>query len=147
MVVMKHLRYFFSELAEHELPVEYHVYMYHLSSMCRYLSNMSMIWTLIKNHYNNRIIRNRNINKWSLKSPQPQCHRGHFYTCIRMSWHGIIIITSLWPSSTIWRHRSGSTLAQVMVWCLMAPNHYLNQCWLIIGKVHWHSSEGKVHGR
>ena len=24
---------------------------------------------------------------------------------------------------------SGSTLAQVMAWCLMAPSHYLNQCW------------------
>ena len=25
-----------------------------------------------------------------------------------------------------------STLVQVMAWCLMAPSHYLNQCWLII---------------
>ena len=23
-----------------------------------------------------------------------------------------------------------STLVQVMAWCLMAPSHYLNQCWL-----------------
>ena len=30
------------------------------------------------------------------------------------------------------RHKSCSTLAQVMAWCLMAPSHYLNQCWLII---------------
>ena len=35
--------------------------------------------------------------------------------------------------------RSGSTLAQVMAWCLTAPSHYLNQCWLIINEVHWHS--------
>ena len=28
-----------------------------------------------------------------------------------------------------WRHRSGST--QVMAWFLMAPRHYLTQCWLI----------------
>ena len=48
---------------------------------------------------------------------------------------------SLWPSDTIWRHRSGSTLAQVMACCLTAPSHYLNQCWLIINKVQWHSSE------
>ena len=39
-------------------------------------------------------------------------------------------------------HRSGSTLAQVMACCLTAPSHYLNQCWLIIRKVLWHSSEG-----
>ena len=31
-----------------------------------------------------------------------------------------------------WRHRSGSTLAQVMACCLTAPSQYLNQCWLII---------------
>ena len=29
-----------------------------------------------------------------------------------------------------------------MVCCLTAPSHYLKQCWLIISKVHWHSSEG-----
>ena len=39
---------------------------------------------------------------------------------------------SFWPSDTIWRQRSVSTLAQVMACCLTAPNHYLNQCWLII---------------
>ena len=26
-----------------------------------------------------------------------------------------------------------------MAWCLMAPSHYLNQCWLIIKDVLWHS--------
>ena len=37
------------------------------------------------------------------------------------------IINSLWPNDAIWRHRSGSTLAQVMACCLAAPSHYLNQ--------------------
>ena len=46
------------------------------------------------------------------------------------------------PSDAIWRHRSGSTLAQVMACCLTAPSHYLNQCWLIISEVLWHSPEG-----
>ena len=40
-----------------------------------------------------------------------------------------------------WHHRTWSTLVQVMVCCLMAPSHYLNQCWLIICKVQWHSEE------
>ena len=44
-------------------------------------------------------------------------------------------VNSLWLSDTIWRHKSGSKLAQVMACCLMAPSHYLNQCWLIITKV------------
>ena len=52
-----------------------------------------------------------------------------------------ILINSLRPSDTIWRHKSGSTLAQVMACCLTAPSHYLNQWWPIISKVHWHSSE------
>ena len=49
---------------------------------------------------------------------------------------------SWWPSDATWHHGSGSTLAQVMACCLTAPSHYLNLCWLIISKVHWHSHEG-----
>ena len=48
---------------------------------------------------------------------------------------------SLWPSDAMWRHRSGSTLAQVMACCLTAPSHYLNQCWLMISEVLWHWSD------
>ena len=51
-------------------------------------------------------------------------------------------LTSLWPVSEVIRqHRSGSTMAQVIACCQMAPSHYLNQCWLICG-VQWHSSKG-----
>ena len=50
-------------------------------------------------------------------------------------------LNSLWPSDAIWRWRSWSTLIQVMACCLTAPSHYLNQCWLIISKVLWLSSE------
>ena len=56
------------------------------------------------------------------------------------------LLNSLWPSDTIWRQRSGSTLAQVMACCLMAPSHYLNQCWHISSKVEWRSSNGKFTG-
>ena len=56
-------------------------------------------------------------------------------------------LNSLRPSDAIWRHRSGSTLAQVMACCLTALSHYLNQCWLIISKVLWHSSEGIIMRR
>ena len=42
----------------------------------------------------------------------------------------------------LWRHHgTWSTLVQVMACCLMAPSHYLNQCWLIIKGVLWHLSE------
>ena len=49
-------------------------------------------------------------------------------------------LNSFGPSDAIWRRRSGSTLAQVMACCLMAPSHYLKQCWLTISKVQWHAS-------
>ena len=32
---------------------------------------------------------------------------------------------SLWPGNAIWQRRCGSTLAQVMACCLIAPSHYL----------------------
>ena len=53
-------------------------------------------------------------------------------------------VNSLGPSDAIWQHRSRSTLVQVMACCLMAPTHYLNQCWLIFSKVQWHSVEGNL---
>ena len=53
-----------------------------------------------------------------------------------------MFLNSLGPSDAIWRQKSGSTLVQVMACCLTAPSHYLNQCWLIISKVSWHSFEG-----
>ena len=54
----------------------------------------------------------------------------------------LILVNSWWPSDTIWRQRSGSTLAQVMVCCLKAPNHCLNQCWLVRNVV-WPTSNFK----
>ena len=56
----------------------------------------------------------------------------------------LICINSLGPSDAIWCWRSWSTLVQVMACCLTAPSYYLNQCWLIISKVLWHSSEDIV---
>ena len=40
-----------------------------------------------------------------------------------------------------------STLVQVMVWCMMAPNHYRNQCWLITRGALYiiaHDHEGEI---
>ena len=52
------------------------------------------------------------------------------------------VIKSLWPNDAIWRHRYGSTLAQVMAWCRQAaPSHYLNQYSIFIKGVAWHSLE------
>ena len=66
----------------------------------------------------------------------------YIYICIDGSLKQVSAqrINSLWPSNATWRHRTGSTLFQVMDCCL-TPRHYLNQRWLIIGKVHWQSSK------
>ena len=53
---------------------------------------------------------------------------------------GLYFVNSSWPGDAIWRHGTRSTLAHVMACCLTAPSHYLNQCWLIICEVPWHSS-------
>ena len=53
---------------------------------------------------------------------------------------------SLRPSDAIWRQWSWTTLAQIMACCLTAPSHYLNQCWLIIRGVLWHTSESSFAG-
>ena len=60
---------------------------------------------------------------------------------------GIHLLNSLWSSDAIWRHRFGLTLAQVMACCLMVvPSHYLNQYWLIMSEVFWHSLEDNLTG-
>ena len=45
-----------------------------------------------------------------------------------------VFINSLCPGIVIWRHKAGQH------WCLMAPSHYLHQCWLTISEIRWHSS-------
>ena len=44
---------------------------------------------------------------------------------------------SFYYNNTIWWYWFRS-LAQVMAYCLMTPNHYLNQWWLLISEVQWH---------
>ena len=69
-----------------------------------------------------------------------QRYTPHIYSYDCKIW--CIIEHSWWPSDAIWRQGSRSTLVQEMPFCLTAPSHYLNQCWLVITKVQWCSSEG-----
>ena len=63
-------------------------------------------------------------------------------TCIASMTLTELDFNSLVPSDAIWRHRTWSILIHVMAWCLMAPSHYLNQCWLLISEVLWYSPQG-----
>ena len=56
------------------------------------------------------------------------------------------LVKPMWPIDTIWWHRCRSSLAHVMACWQLAPSHYLNQCWLIISEVLWHSPEGNFIG-
>ena len=49
-------------------------------------------------------------------------------------------VNSKWHSDVLWRHRSRSTLVQIMACCMTAPSHYMNQCSLLTDEVLWHSS-------
>ena len=87
------------------------------------------------------------LNEMHLKSlSQAQCVNsvGRYLSSVKycsiQSWPlDGLYFNSLGPSDAIWRQRSGTTLAQVMACCLAAPCHYLNQYWLIISEVQWHS--------
>ena len=50
-----------------------------------------------------------------------------------------LTVNSLQANDAIWWHRSGSTLAYLMACCLTAPSHYLNQHWLVIKGLLWHT--------
>ena len=75
---------------------------------------------------------------WLIPVHLGMLHLGH---CMSSEWSLMSeIVNSLWPSDAIWQHRScrfGTILAQVMACCLEAPNHYLNQLWLLISEVLW----------
>ena len=85
---------------------------------------------------------------------EPRTHQfeiNHSITHSLVSWHLYIKsgcrgqwVNSLQPSGTIWWHKSGSTLAQVMACCLTAPRHHLNQSGLIISKVLSHSPDNSL---
>ena len=62
-------------------------------------------------------------------------------TVLQDPWCCTFTVNSLRLIDAIWRHRSGSTLAQAMACCLTVPGHYLNQCWLMISDVLWHSPD------
>ena len=58
-----------------------------------------------------------------------------------LRWH-ISCLNPLWPSDTIWQHRSGSTY-WLMQW-LTTPSHYRNPCWLTFKGFLWHSAESNL---
>ena len=82
--------------------------------------------------------RSHKISLWFPKDSLTKLRSSHWCTqgylgwtlYFRESW--LWTFNSLWPGDAIWWHKSGSTLAIVMVCCgLVAPCHHLNQCWFL----------------
>ena len=72
----------------------------------------------------------------------PLCAKSTFAVSDNSNSAPVCLLNSLWRRDAKCRHKSGSTLAQVIAWHLTVPRHYLNQCWLNVSKAHWHSSAG-----
>ena len=64
-----------------------------------------------------------------------------YFSRFLVCWESILAINSLAAGGVICGHETWSTLDQVMAWCLTAPSHCLNQCWLIFSEILWHSSK------
>ena len=97
-------------------------------------------------HINSFLVEDRGLYFINLKAANELVYHGidsNFINLVLM-WHfdfSTRIINTLWPNDVIWWRWSWSTLAQVMACCLTAPSHYLNQCWLMISGVLWHSPD------
>ena len=72
-----------------------------------------------------------------VKQPWRYGHIYHHNTLVLITMIPPRMVNSMWPSDIISHDRSLSTLVQVLACCLMAPSHYLNQCWLAISKILW----------
>ena len=88
-------------------------------------------------HIKNIAHKVNSIRKWNhiLKKNEPVIEEltGKYFALYR---------NALWSSAAIWRR---STLVQLKASCLTASNHYLNQYWLTINGVLYHSFQGNIY--
>ena len=111
-------------LSKHLLPIEYNNHMWQVSSqLCAVASDkFERDSTCSKDPINTFAKSNRSLPRKLANGahPGPQYQKYIFLSTNAVNWS--------WANNAIWRHKSGSTLAQVMI-------YYLNQCWLIISEV------------
>ena len=106
---------------------------YDMESLSSFVISCEIHWSLLDSINKGPMIRRF---EYSFEQALPN---NQVYTDSRES--VTMFLNLLWQSDAIWWHRSGSTLALVMVWSLGASNHYLNQYWLLISEFLWHSPE------
>ena len=106
---------------------------YTLEALSHYLNQCSLFvtWTP-RNTFQWNVV-------WNSNSFRKKMHLKMLAMAAILIWPQCV--NSLWPSDTIWWHRTESTLVQVMAWCLMASSHYLKHCWIFISISQWYSSD------
>ena len=120
----------------------------HLQS---YVNRDNMHWPILLTQCSGNIIARLLANGWTIFTCKLHCYWLKGLWVMTASIHNTIRNTNSLKAIraasslthcglvTPYGDRSGSSLAQVMACCLTAPSHYLNQWWLIINEVQWHS--------
>ena len=57
----------------------------------------------------------------------------------------IVWVNWLRANDVIWHRESSSALIQVMAWCLVAPSHFLKQCWITVNWTNRNWFQRKFH--
>ena len=65
--------------------------------------------------------------------------KSSFCRCISVTW-----FHKGWPSDATWRHKSVSTLVQVVAYCLTPTSHFLGQCLVPFCETIWHTPESNL---
>ena len=104
------------------------------------------VWEMILTGAGSGLMKIGNIKEPSMSAREMLPYvRLQLQACLLSKWLDektfFFLMNLLWPSDARWWHGTGSILVQVMAWCLTAPSQYLNQCWLLICEVLWHSPE------
>ena len=68
------------------------------------------------------------------------------FKCCLLVLVAIFLLTHCGPVTPYSNIEIWLILVQVMPYCLTAPGHYLNQCWLIITEEFWYLPEGNFTG-
>ena len=129
-------------ITREHLKFQYHLWCWQNPNLTRtpYIMyiNADLDWTTITNlNYKNIITSSQSLDISDSNATLLQYEFTSLHSTFHSSqnWPQIRQLNSLWPSDGIWQHKSGSTLVQVMAWCLLVPSHCLNQSWLIISEV------------
>ena len=119
----RHIRNWLAIMDIHLLFMDIHNWIMDIHKGIMHIHNDSKLWI--------SMIDIMDIHKWIMKI---SCVPTRLTCLVRYVVYSIKCaygFNSFWPNDVLWRHRSGSTLVEVVTCCLTPPNHYPNQSWRI----------------